>query len=275
VLERQNNLDKTIDMYSQWRTDYPNNIRPWLFELVLHEKLKRYSDGLRVLDDAKKIFPDDTSFEILTAQFKILSGDIKGAKNILTEWIGDRRFSVVSQMLEAQIYLQNEQYSQALSGFEAFYEQQPIGKNALIIYEIYKKLDRVDAGQIFLENRLVKFPDDKATKAKLALDYLDTNPEKSIIHYLALIDEEPNNISFLNNVSWAYHKTAKNEDALLLIERAHEIESENISVIDTYVHTLVELGRFTEANVIVKNAFKNSPINPNLLKLQDLILSKQ
>jgi putative PEP-CTERM system TPR-repeat lipoprotein len=275
VLERVNNKDKAIDMYSEWRTDYPNNIRPWLFELVLYEKLERYTDGLKVLDDAKRHFPDNTSFKILTAQFKILSGDIKGANNILTKWKGDERFNVISEMLEAQIYLQNKQYIKALSGFENFYEQQPISKNALIIYEIYKKLDRVNEGKAFLEKRLDNFPVDKATKAKLALEYLNTNPEKSIIYYLALINDEPNNINFLNNVSWAYNKTARYEDALPLIERAHEINSQNMSVIDTYVLTLVGLGLLSEANGIVNDAFKESPKNPNLLNLRDLLLSKQ
>jgi putative PEP-CTERM system TPR-repeat lipoprotein len=275
VLERLNDIDNAINMYSRWRTDYPNNIRPWLFELVLYEKLERYSNGLNVLNDAKKHFPDETRFKILTAQFKILSGDIKGANIILTKLKGDERLNVISEMLEAQIYLQNKQYSKALSGFERFYEQQPIGKNALIIYEIYKKLGRVNEGKSFLENRLVNFPNDKATKAKLALEYLDTNPEMSIIYYLALINDEPNNINFLNNVSWAYHKTAKNKDALPLIERAHEINKQNISVIDTYVLTLVELGRLSEANDILNDAFKESPKNQNLLNLQNFILNKQ
>jgi predicted Zn-dependent protease len=109
----------------------------------------------------------------------------------------------------------------------------------------------------------------------LALEYLDTNPEMSIIYYLALINDEPNNINFLNNVSWAYHKTAKNKDALPLIERAHEINKQNISVIDTYVLTLVELGRLSEANDILNDAFKESPKNQNLLNLQNFILNKQ
>jgi putative PEP-CTERM system TPR-repeat lipoprotein len=275
TLEQLDKIDKSISVYSNWRSEYPKNIRPWLFELVLHEKSNSYYAGLKLLDEAKKLFPNEIRFDILTAQFEILSGNTEQTDKFLTKWQGDVRFKAVSELLQAQKHLQNKQYSQALPGFKNFYALRPIGKNALIIYEIYKKLDRVSEGQTFLESRLTNFPEDKAVKAKLALEYLDDNTEKSIAYFLALINDEPNNIHFLNNVSWAYHKMNKNEDALPLIERAHKVDSKNISVIDSYVRILVDLGRLDKASEIINITLKESPKNPNLVDLQALIFSRQ
>lgn len=271
VLEMQKNSGAAVEAYKKWRNTRPQNIRPWLMELAIYEQAGNVIDGLKVINDATLLFPGNENLQILSAQFNILAGNVVEAKNIISKWKGNKRFDAASEILQAQIYLQNSQFSLALSGFRNFYEIKPIGKNALVIFEIYKKLGRLNEGLFFLEERLKAFPNDKITKAKLALEYLSESPERSIKYYQSLLEETPQDIVFLNNVSWAYHKVSRDVDGLVTIQKAYSLNPKNVSVIDTYLNILKVLGMSSEADEILNKALTDMPSNPTVAALKSIV----
>ena len=80
-------------------------------------------------------------------------------------------------------------------------------------------------------------------------------------YYLLCSKKEPLNTQILNNLALLYSKKKYLHKALLVLQKSLEINLEQLNVVEKIGYCLIELNKYSEANVICKKFLKKYPTN--------------
>jgi Tfp pilus assembly protein PilF len=134
-------------------------------------------------------------------------------------------------------------YQEALNTLTASYKASNRAKTAHLIYFILQKLNQTAQAHEFLEQHLVRFPKDIATRLILADNYMETSRDKAIHHYLYLANNNIASATVLNNLAWLQLTRGEYEKAKVNIEKALELNPNSTSVLDTAAEINLKLNK--------------------------------
>ncbi len=107
-------------------------------------------------------------------------------------------------------------------------------------------------------------PDDRQIRTLLAELHLSRGEfEQAIAHYEALLAQDHQTPTLLNNLAWLYGKT-DHPDAVATARRAHQLAPDRAPVQDTLGWLLLQEGHVEEALALLQQAAANSPEDPEI-----------
>jgi predicted Zn-dependent protease len=267
-LHLQNNTweEATTD-YQSWQQNAPRLLQPWLFELSVYEKYQKPRQGLRRIDAAKRLFPDNTSLMIFESKLNVTAGNLSRAKRLVSSLRQKSGAESVVDAIEGEIAFKEGRYQDAQSSVEKYYAINPNEKNALLLAELYSQLNQQDIAVPFMEEHLTSRPEHLKVRSKLAQLYLTSDPQKAVQNYSALVEEYSSNIVYLNNLAWALSAINKAEEGLKFIDDAYRLASTNVDILDTYITLLLQLERKSEAQTLLNNARANGVAPEKIMPL--------
>ena len=91
------------------------------------------------------------------------------------------------------------------------------------------------------------------------LDYLTMATKQSILEaikiYEFILTKRPNNSGIMNNLAYLYVESdQKIKQAAEYAKRAHEMDPTNANTMDTYAYTLIKIGKYEEADLLLQEA---------------------
>ena len=166
--------------------------------------------------------------------------------------------------LEAAAYMAGGQDAQAISALEIAQTREPSSASVLRLYRAHRALGNTNAAVAALEQWLSEHRRDFNVRLTLAnLMLSEGRNADAIEHYEAIIAEQPENVTALNNLAIVYQGLEPSR-ALSLAERAYQLAPDNPKVLDTYGWTLIEAGKVESGLARIAKALRQEPDNPEI-----------
>lgn len=196
----------------------------------LEIKAQRYAEAARVIDEIAETFPD-------TAQAELLIG----------------------KLAEAQ-----KKTDQALAAYRKGWAKQPSDLAGQLIYETLKQNQQKADALRFLDEWISTLPRSQQARI-LKATHLQLSgalqPAEAL--YARVLQDNPNNVTALNNLAWLYD--SNNDDrAVLIAERAYQAAPGNPEVMDTYGWLLFKSGKAAEGVALMERAQLLLPDNQEI-----------
>ena len=258
----------------------------------------QYNKALSPLNKLVTRAPDSVFARALLAETYLALGQIKDARRQLGIALEKQSYYVPALLLMARAELQSGQYEQALEyanqvqkaqpdlylGYELAGDASMAGKNyaeakvaytqawerkpsttlAIKLSGASKRSGKPEEAVKALLAWLKDHPDDARARQFLGTTYQDMGQNnKATQAYEKVLALEPDNVVALNNLAWQY-SLDKNPKALGLAERAHQINSEDAGIQDTYGWILVQQGQVDKGRRLLKQALKTLPDVPEV-----------
>lgn len=216
---------------------------------------------LKLLDEITSIAPNNPLMLIQKTSFLIkfnrLSEALSSAQKVklLIPETG------LGELLEGDIYLADNKLDQALASYQKAYEMKPKKEVLNVIANVMIANNRQSDAINFLNKELEKNKKNIAAHFKLASIYeMQKNVTETEKHYQAILAEQPDNVTVLNNLAWLYHQH-ENSKALSLAEKAYQKAPNSAAIADTYGTILVTQGSLKEGIKVLEKAAGLAPGN--------------
>lgn len=205
------------------------------------------TEAFRESAKATKLFPQSEALALMYSHFAYRLNDTVSL---------NRGISMVRQLnannetlpkLEAILLLMQGSVVEGITLLEDIYMTQPTHKGLSEIISLLNEHGGTSASLTYLDNAVVKFPSDMKILQYYADAYLPRDASKAIPAYRTLLNEEPDNVSAMNNLAWLLNRTGDTQEAMPLIKKAYELSEDNVSVASTYAGVLLSNNEFTKA----------------------------
>jgi putative PEP-CTERM system TPR-repeat lipoprotein len=205
----------------------PNNARAHLQRGVVLTQLKHFSEALQAAQKVKRLVPD----------------------------------SGLGEVLEAEVFLAEKKLDAALGAFKKSYKIKPVERVLKAISDIFIAQEKESEAIDFIGQELKRNPNNLMAHFLLGDIYRhNKNFARAEVHYLAILKEQPDNLSVLNNLAWVYYLES-NPKALVLAEKAHLKAPTSADIADTYASILIQQGDLAKGLVIFEQAGALAPNN--------------
>lgn len=162
-------------------------------------------------------------------------------------------------MVEGDVQLAQRRFQDAVKAFE---RALAVEQNGPALIGLHRAL--LGAGdEAAADRRLLQWlesrGDDYAVRNELAQSYLLRGKrQEAAQQYEALLNTSPDDVRALNNLAWLYHYE-KDERALPLARKAHQLAPENPATQDTLGWLLVESGDIRQGVELLQQAAQKAP----------------
>lgn len=160
---------------------------------------------------------------------------------------------------------------EALRLFEQLFKTEPTTANMLNLHNQYELAGDQSAARSLLQSWVKEYADDNVAKFELAKQYLAEGDTKlAVQEYTSILENDANSLVALNNLAWLL----KDEDPKLALgyaERAADIASKSIEVLDTLAVLQSANGQFVKANTSIQQVLNVASKNPTYLYHRALI----
>jgi len=238
-----NEIEKAIDVANKWSLIKPEEQLSWLYAIDLLDNQQKLAEALTKTESALLIHPQSARLKVLYSYFLLHSKQIEKAKEAFNSLIVEAKALPLGLYLQGNFLAIEGSYQEALNTLNASYKASNRAKTAHLIYFILQKLNQATQAHEFLEQHLVRFPKDIATRLILADNYMETSRDKAINHYLYLVNNNVVSATVLNNLAWLQLTKGEYEKAKGNIEKALELNSNSVSVLDTAADINLKLNK--------------------------------
>ncbi|WP_159816981.1 XrtA/PEP-CTERM system TPR-repeat protein PrsT [Colwellia sp. 20A7] len=238
-----NEIEKAIDVANKWSLIKPEEQLSWLYAIDLLDNQQKLAEALSKTESALLIHPQSARLKVLYSYFLLHSKQIEKAKDTFNSLIVEARTLPLGLYLQGNFLAVEGSYQEALNTLTASYKASNRAKTAHLIYFILQKLNQTAQAHEFLEQHLVRFPKDIATRLILADNYMETSRDKAINHYLYLANNNVASATVLNNLAWLQLTKGEYEKAKENIEKALELNPNSVSVLDTAAEINLKLNK--------------------------------
>ena len=177
-------------------------------------------------------------------------------KDFYPEFSGNKMNKKLIQGVDGRIFLLEKRYKKAVPLLQSLYENVPSSQNILLL-AIAKSGAKQGAEAIStLEAFLKENPSDSKVRSLLANYYLEKQPKKAIPLYEEMLLTKPDNIVFLNNLSWLNLESNNLDLALKYSAKAVKLAPKHPNVLDTRGMVLLKAGKKAIALKALKSAYK-------------------
>ncbi|MEP4891409.1 MAG: XrtA/PEP-CTERM system TPR-repeat protein PrsT [Aliiglaciecola sp.] len=256
-----NKPSDALSVYETWQQLEPKRRDPWSGAIYINDGLRDFSSALDTVKRALGHHQDDPELKVMEIHYSLMSGNVLVAKRLMNSLPDQVKSIVTVKGINGQILFAEGKIKESLPLLEESYNASLDGRFAILIAKAKANLENADSAIDFLENHLVKRPNDVNVRGRLAEIYMDKQPEKAIEHYEMVVKFLPENIIALNNLGWLYSESGDSGKAVTYAEKAVSLRPENPKLLDTLGVALLKDGQIERAIEISKKAFDIEPSN--------------
>ena len=200
---------------------------------------------------------------LLLSAMLIEEGEVDQAMQVARE-LGKRYSdSPIPLALMGEAYAAKGDLSEAFESYAKAVSISPMKSHAVRAYIIGTRAGRSDRAEP-LDQFLGVHPDAFDVLLLRAEAFMrDNEHERAATAYERVLEANPDNFVALNNLAWAY-RDADTVRATSLARKAHAIQPENASVLDTLGWLLVKQGHLDEGIRRLRDALERSSDNPQI-----------
>lgn len=257
-------LNQARSTYLQWAQLQPPSPSPWVRLADIDVASGDPQAALKNLRKAIEIRPD-----WVEAQWRIVAIDastnkLSEALVVAREVQRQRPNEPVGYMLEGDVQARRKAWKEAAAVYRAGLAQSDSPHIATRLHATLRSAQLSKDADRFAGDWLSKHPNDRivrlylAQSAGAARDYAT-----AVRYYRELVELEPNNALYLNNLASAAGRT-NDPQALSFAEKAAALAPDNASILDTLGGLLVEKGDTTRGIEMLRKAVTLAPERPEL-----------
>lgn len=251
---------QALNIYKNWKSLAPSNMKAWLFPIMLHDKQRNFKQALYETDKALVRFPKSDQLQIMRVHYLILTGDLETAKRIFRLLEPSAKSIPEYVNVAGHIDYAEGNFEKAIPKLQEYYNYSASPRTALIISNAMMNNGQNEAGLRILEDYLESEPASYKIRITLAQKYaILEETHKAVQHYKILSNENPENVVVLNNLSWQLLKIGEPTSAVQFAESAYKLAPNNPTVLDTYGYTLLKTGDAAQAVKMLKSALALEP----------------
>jgi tetratricopeptide (TPR) repeat protein len=243
-----------------------DNINAWQKKLFLLDVQGKYTDAYKTVELLEQKFGTSEALIIKKIYFAIsgnLDVDIVDSYYYLPRRVKD---SELGQSLFNQIMAHTANVDDGLDYLLSEYKRSPTAKTVALIITQFKKNGSPLLLAEFLEQHLLKAPDDFVSRLYLSDLYLINlkSTESALPHLKALYNRQPKNLMVLNNYAWALGETNDVKQAVTIAEPLLNDKRTNVDYLDTYVTLHLKLQSTGKAMLALEKIYELKPTVQNL-----------
>ena len=243
--------EKAKATYIEGLTNFPTSYLLNLRVIGLLEQLNDHENGYKAVTTAYQRFPGDVRLQLVLVNYLIKNNELDKAKENVVEMQEKGVNHTLLNYAKGQIALIEKQYENAIENFNIVYESQPTDQVAINLARALKFNGQQSQAEVLLENQIQLSDNPLRIRVLLAGLYSDKHPEKAILHYQNVLEAEPDNPYFLNNLAWAQYRVGNLEPALVNSHKAYTIVPDNLAIIKTYGTILAKSDQKTKAKEVL------------------------
>jgi len=243
----------------QWAKTNPYALEPVILLVDQHMRNREAESALVIIDKALKGYQKhNVMLKIAKMQILLDSRKLQEAKDFYPEFSANEMNKKVIQGVDGRIFLLEKSYIKAVPLLKNLYENIPSSQNVLLLAIAQNGAEKGEEAITTLESFLVDNSSDSKVRSLLANYYLAKQPEKAIPLYEKMLLSHPDNIVFLNNLSWLNLENNNLESALKYSAKAVKLAPKHPNVLDTRGMVLLKAGKKAIALKALTSAYKLS-----------------
>ena len=252
------------EIYKALTKDHPRNVNNWLELAATQEELNYLEVALSTINQAISQFNKQPRLLLIKSNILMRLNRLSSASRVIGELNDKYPENTDISYMKGILAIQEEQYGTAVANLSRVYQRTGSEHAALNLARALIKQGSKDKAISFLDKHVEKNAADNKSIALLAEAYLNIEPNRSVDLYKLLLDRFPNNLTALNNISWAYAYLDDVKSAEKYAEQAFSVNNTNPSIIDTYTRMLIKSGKSQQAVDIIQ---QNVEVVNNTLRL--------
>lgn len=257
---------QALTIYTRWMELHPDDSRAWVGKMITQERLIDFSGALKT---AKKyVGQNDGNKQVklpILAYYLALNEKYGEAQNIIDNLTFEQKSNPIMEGVQGQVLLYKGLLEQALVKLKIQYENSPSYRNTWLVYVTLTRLKQNEESFKFLRKHVNTHANDLDAKSLLAEISIKFDKSVAKKNYQKLLESSPNNVGFINNLSWVEYQLSNLDVANKLIQRAIELEPNNPHVLDTAALIQFKLGNVMKAKALITKAKQLAPTNENIL----------
>jgi putative PEP-CTERM system TPR-repeat lipoprotein len=264
------NKQSASDIFNRWIQTSKSNSIPWILKIEYLESTRKYAEALEVLNDAKKVFPDEKVLSLIEVQLLLVTNNVSMAKSFfgnLPKKIQESNYGIG---LKGQFSLVDGQFQKSQKTLLTAYKVKPRSRLATAIFQTYFELDKPALGLEFLDKHVESYPFDEVNRMILAESYIKANPEKATSLYMKAFILNNKNIVAANNVAYLSYESGKLDVADEYVNRALLIDPSDINTLDTAAAIKTASGEIQAAVDLLMHLYTLSGDAQYKVKAQEL-----
>lgn len=219
------------------------------------------SESLR---QALVLRPDFLDAHIAMVGLELGAGNFQGAMEIARRVQKQNPKSPIGYALEGDVFMAEKKFAQAIPPYEAVHNLAKSSVSIIKLHLAYMLAGKAGEADARLAQWLKETPGDASVRLYAGESHMRRGQYKeAIVHYESLVELQPKNVLYLNNLAWAYNR-AKDGRALETAERAYKLAPDTAAVVDTLGWFLVEQGAYPRGIGLLEQAAKIAPLIPDI-----------
>jgi len=241
---------------------------------LLYLRQKNKAATRESIERALELRPDYPAAQLSLGRIAIVDKDYTAAQAIASALQQAHPQAAYGFELEGDILAAQGNYKQAELAYEKAYTLKPSARLATGLFNMHRLSGENDKAIAALRDWLKDHPGDNNIRMALA-SYLQQQGrlDGAVEEYLAILRQDPDNITALNNVAWCYQQQGS-EKGIAYAEHAYELAPQRPEIIDTLGWLLVENGNYQRGLVLLQEAVTMAPHNAEIRYHMAVALAK-
>jgi len=251
-----------IDTYTNVTNQMPNSAVAW-YRLAWAQRVAGdMNAALRSLQKSVRLAPNDLDAHIALAGLYAALGQHDNALQETRAIQALNPQAATGYNLEAELAARFKKPDASLQALARAYQGAPSSSTAATYHLALLRAGKSDEAEQVAQQWLKQHPDDSAFRMYLAGAFLQKQQtSQAIAQYQQIIQTSPNHVMALNNLA-ALLEQQNDPTARAYAQRAHSLQPTNPVVMDTYGWSLLQQGRYQEAEPLLKQAAAAMPKAP-------------
>ncbi|BCN27281.1 XrtA/PEP-CTERM system TPR-repeat protein PrsT [Vibrio alfacsensis] len=271
----EGDLSQAKRNYEQWLDLAKYNPAAYIGNIQLAKHSGDFNEGLKLVNRAIEIFPNDFRFQYLKAELLYRKGELNAAQRELAKLPQGIQETANFLRLQGIIYIAKEDYPAAVNVHKARYDLKPTIITARELAHAYALNGQENEAINFLIQLMNEYGESVwPLKLKLAELYIDSQPDKAIEEYKTILEKQPSNPLALNNLAWLYLDKEQPSKACEFAKKAYEIANQSVEIADTYGYCLFKSGDTQKALELLELAYTSKQYSPEIaLHFAEVLIS--
>lgn len=260
-----NNFSEADKVVNDWIA-LKDDSEAWQKKLFLLDVQGKYATAYETVELMEKKFGGNEALIIKKIYFAIsgnLDADVMDSYYYLPRSVKD---SELGQSLFNQIMAYTTNVNDGLDYLLSEYKRSPTARTVGLITAQFKKDGSPKLLAEFLEQHLLKAPDDFVSRLYLSDLYLINlkSTELALPHLKVLFERQPENLLVLNNYVWSLGETNNAKQAITIAEPLLNDKRTNVDYLDTYANVHLNQQSMEKAVLALEKIYSFKPTAQNL-----------
>ena len=252
--------DKAKNALFEWKSGLGVSKEYLIRALTLADLNNDPQFALLSIEETKTTLPKEESdnFSLLKTRYLLKLERLADAISTLNSCSYSTKKKPLWKKLKGQTLALSKDYKQASVYFLDAYKLNNSTEIALYLMQSYFASNQRKLAENFALQHLELYPKDSAVRMRLAELLFNHSPTEALRHYEYLDDNQLATVGSLNNQAWLLLKMGENPRALVLAKRAYKDAPTEISVLDTYLKSLVANAENEEALKLAESLYSEN-----------------